>query len=150
VSCCCLLLLLLQLSALVLSQLLQRCPDMSSKLRAVYLIGDTEPGGRSACLSMDTKVRGVSKVYLQHAARSSAWIQRCEVFQQYLCSMQRVPQHGYKGSGCFNSISAACSACLSMDTKLTAALVGDRIGSAIYLLRLHTCIIRDHACVVTL
>jgi hypothetical protein len=50
-------LLLPQLSALVLSQLLQRCPDMSAKLRAGYLIGDTEPGGRSSCLGMDTKVR---------------------------------------------------------------------------------------------
>jgi hypothetical protein len=45
---------LLQLSALVVSQLLQRCPNMRSSLRAAYLIGDTEPGGRSRCLSMDT------------------------------------------------------------------------------------------------
>jgi hypothetical protein len=87
--------LLLQLSALVVSQLLQRCPDMNSKLRADYLIGDTEPGGRSACLSMDTKVCVCGKTEkktrlsmhidravfeaccMPHAASASAWIQRC-------------------------------------------------------------------------
>lgn len=51
-----------QLSALVLSKLLQSCPDMNGVLRAGYLVGDTEPGGRSSCLSMNNKVGGYRQV----------------------------------------------------------------------------------------
>lgn len=45
-----------QLCALVLSKLLQSCPDTKAELRADYLVGNTEEGGGSACLSMDNKV----------------------------------------------------------------------------------------------
>lgn len=46
----------LQLSALVLTKLLQSCPDIRQQLRAGYLIGGTDYGGGSSTLAMNTKV----------------------------------------------------------------------------------------------
>ena len=48
----------MQLSALVLTKMLQSLPDVKDLLRADYLVGDTEPGGGTSSLSMGTKVRG--------------------------------------------------------------------------------------------
>jgi hypothetical protein len=46
----------MQLSALVLSKLLQSCPDIRQLLRSDHLVGNTEPGGGTSCLSMNNKV----------------------------------------------------------------------------------------------
>jgi hypothetical protein len=106
-----LLLLLLQLSALVVSQLLQRCPDMSSSLRAACLIGDTEPGGRSSCLSMDTKVCG--GVCL--AIRGDG----CCILSLCMCG---------------DTEPGGRSSCLSMDTKVWRGVFGEERSGAFYVL----------------
>lgn len=46
------------MATIVICKLVQSLPDMLDKLRAGYLIGDTEPGGATSKISMNNKVNG--------------------------------------------------------------------------------------------